>query len=391
MLPRFASIPSFAAFVIKVTVLLLFIICLLPREVLSTPHLLFQNSSDGTLVYWSLESTGKLKNNTRNDGWDYVNGTEPGTNWRLAGVQLNADGQRHTHLIMQNTNNGTFIYWSLNNKGALKNRTLHDGWDFISDRSQLSSWRLIDVQYNADKQGRSHLILYNDTDRMSAFWKLDSTGKLKNKTKGDGWDYIVATPPVSGLKLAALQQNADNAGNDHLIWQNSSEGYLVYWKLNSTGRLTNRTKASGWNYLSQPSISSDWQVVGVLKNADKQGNDHVLFLSNTSGLVVYWKLNSNGTLTNHTKGDGWDFVSDSGFLPPWTIATIQPNADGLNGDNLIWQNTGNGKLVYWKLDSTGKLLNRTKDSGWGYIDDSQPASTWIAKEVYLNCDSCPIW
>jgi len=384
MLQRSALIPSFTLYVLRIAVLLIFTICLLPRESLSSQRLLFQNSSDGNLAYWSLESTGKLKNNTRSDGWNFVSETAPGAEWRLDGVQLVGDAQSRPHLIWQDTRTGTFVYWALNSNGTLANRTQHDGWDFISDSASLNSWRLIDVQYNADKQGNSHLILYSPTDRKAVYWKLDSTGKLKNRTMGDGWDYIAATPPASDWSLVALQQNADNAGNDHLLWQNTAEGKQVYWKLDSHGKLANLTKNDGWNYLSDTRSSSDWRVIGVQHNADKQGNDHVMFYSNTSGKVVYWKLNASGVLKNGTKGDGWNYLNDSGFLPPWTPATIQPNADGQNGDNLIWQNTADNKLVYWKLNSNGALTNRTKDSGWGYISDQPPASSWIMRELYSN-------
>jgi hypothetical protein len=53
-----------------------------------------------------------------------------------------------------------------------------------------------------------------------------------------------------------------------------------------------------------------------------------------------------------------------------------PNADSNNTDHLIWQNTWSGKMIYWKLDSTGKLKNKTKDDGWGYITEWQMSPQW---------------
>lgn len=367
-------------FMLKMSVLLAFVVCLTPREAHSSQSLYFQNSSNGKVVYWSLDSTGRLKNRIQGEGWDFVSCIAPGYSWRLVGIQLNADTQQRTHLLWKDTAHGKLNYWALNSNGTLANTTRNEGWGTIG--ILFPTWRVVGVQYNGDRQGNTQLVLSNDAAGKVVYWKLDSNGKLMNGTRGSGWNYVNDTSvSTRDLRLVALQQNADSDGNDHLLWENRRAGLRIYWKLNSNGTLANRTRGDGWDYLTTSPIPMDWQIVGVQKNADKQNHDHLLQYNNASGYVSYWKLNSTGVIANTTRGDGWDYLADIGYRAPWTIASIHPNADGQNGDHLIWQNRANGKLVYWKLDNSGKLKNKTKDDGWGYITEWQPAPSWRVRGV----------
>jgi len=363
----------------------IFLFALYPaQDSFSSQHLLFHNPSTGKVVYWSIDTTGQLKNRSRNDGWGPVGTWDMTPSWRMLAVQRNVGAQNLSHLIWQNTENGKLLYWSLDSTGV------QSGMGWVATNSLPTSWQFGGIQYNADKQGNPHLVFHHTDNGKAAYWKLDSTGARKNASKGDGWDFINDDwTLLSPWSLIAVQPNADHAGNDHIIWRNSRSGATIYWKLDSTGVLKNRTQGDGWEYVSfsvELVADPDWRVVALQQNADKLGNDHLLFHNTRNGRVAYWQLDSTGVLKNREKGDGWDFVADSLLPSPWSFAALQSNANGQNTDHIIWHNTESGKLAYWKLNSIGQLKNRSRSDGWGWIsDDWQPAPSWRV----IGIDSAP--
>jgi len=68
--------------------------------------LLFQNRQTGVLVYWQMSGTTLVN-------WAYINPTNPGAEWRVAGVgDLNNDGS--PDIVFQNRSSGELAYWYMN-------------------------------------------------------------------------------------------------------------------------------------------------------------------------------------------------------------------------------------------------------------------------------------
>src|SRR5205823_3160534 len=64
----------------------------------TSPDFLFQNQSDGRLVYWMLKGDRELK-------LGFVSPSDPGTGWKVAATgELNGDGD--TDILFQNSTSG---------------------------------------------------------------------------------------------------------------------------------------------------------------------------------------------------------------------------------------------------------------------------------------------
>ena len=176
---------------------------------------------------------------------------------------------------------------------------------------------------------------------------------------------------------------------DHLLWQNQSSGRIAYWKLNSTGKLKNTTENDGWAYVGGTlTLSSAWSLGGILVNIAGSGNDGLVWHNQSSGQVAYWKLNANGTLLSDEQNIGWGYVGGANFTisSAWTLSAIQENVAGnSNNEDLIWQNQASGRIAYWRLNDNGTLKNKTENDGWGYVGGTLTLdSNWSLKGLEKN-------
>jgi len=332
-------------------------------------------------VYWTLNSNGTLKNRTVTDGWNWVSTQVLASGWNLATSHANGDQLGHDQLIWQNTVAGTSVWWKLNSNGTLKNRTQTDGWDWISTQTLGTSWRMTHIQANADKSGTPHLLWWNASNQKAVYWTLNSNGSLKNRTQGDGWDYVATQAAGDGWYPSQVQRNADSVNSDHLVWHSTVNGKSSYWKLNSNGTLKNRTATDGWDWIGTWNMATTWRMASIQTNATQvvagtSGINHIIWNDSASNKAVYWTLNSNGSLKNRTATDGWDWIATHTLDSGWSINRLQTNADSLNNDNIIWHNSVSGKTAYWKLNSNGTLKNRTTSDGWDYISTHVLATGW---------------
>ena len=339
-------------------------------------------------VYWTLNSNGTLKNRTVTDGWNWVSTQVLASGWSLATSHANGDKLGNDQLLWQNTVTGTSVWWKLNSNGTLKNRTQQNGWDWISTQTLGTSWRMTHLQANADKAGNAHLLWWNASTQKAVYWKLNSNGSLKNRTIGDGWNYVATQTAGDGWYPSQVQANADSLNSDHLVWHSTVNGKSSYWKLNSNGTLKNRTVTDGWNWIGTWTMATTWRMADLQTNSSKAagaGINHIIWNDSSSNKAVYWTLNSNGTLKNRTVTDGWNWIATHTLDSGWSIDRLQRNADSLNNDNIIWHNSVSGKTAYWKLNSNGTLKNRTTSDGWGYISTHVLTTGWrIRALVYYH-------
>ncbi len=199
---------------------------------------------------------------------------------------------------------------------------------------------------------------------------------------------FVALCAVVAMTVVLLGQDA-NATTQYLYWQKQTTGKAAYWKLNTNGKLHNRTRDQGWNWVDNDSIGTAWRAdliqTGISSAADQGGTIHMLYHNTNNGKVAYWVLNTNGELRNRTQGEGWDWVTDQTMSTDWSMKQIMTpdqiagTSDGSGNDGmsrLLWFRASNGKVAYWNLNSNGALMDRTRDAGWGYIDDDQTLTDW---------------
>ncbi len=370
-------------------------------------HLLLQNTDSGKTSYWVMNSNGTLKNKTKGSGWGDLYGTADNLStamnhfWVLVGSHKD-DGDPHlTRLIWQNTDNQRMAWWKLNTNGVLQDRTKGSGWGYLDEEWKSvpgATWLATAVVDSSKSNFGQDVVLFHNKDNgRTVYWRLNSNGLLVNRTQGSGWDNIDSTKYFQGILTAdkgwvagPYYPNADSQGHAQLVWYNTQNARVSWWKLNSNVTLKSTTEGDGfgsWWTLPSP----HWRLTAISKNNNyRQINDShsaLLFMHNTdSGRAAYWVMNSNGMLTDRTEGSGWNVVEKTSEFPtfdPWSFFGIHEKADGTH-DHLLWNNSGNGRIAYWKLNTNGTLSNKTEHDGWGVFWDLPTAWRLAGVDNYNN-------
>lgn len=321
--------------------------------------LFFHQEETGQAAYWNVEGSGKLKNHDQGDGWGYVSDTQQlGTDWRLNG-SLELDGT-HT-LYWQNKASGEVLYWKIASDGSLLNRTEGDGWGRVAESVNVpEEWEIVGF---ATIGGQYTIIWQNQEQGEVAYWRIATDGRLKNATEGDGWGMVSESLRVgSAWRLADI---LEIGGQQTLIWQNQTNGKVVYWRLEDDATLKNKTQGDGWDFVTDSmKVKSNWRLAG---GAAVGGEQTLVWHNEASGKVVFWRLNDGARLVNESRGEGWDFISGEVTVPSgWRLAgVVQLGA----GYSLIWQNQGMGRNVYWHIGDDARLRNRTRNDGWGFVSE----------------------
>ncbi len=277
-------------------------------------------------------------------------------------------------LIWYGSNAGQAVFWRIAESGALVNNNINIGWGYVSDSSLGSSWKLI----AAEIVNSSKVLFWHNTEQGKVvYWKLNDSYKLTDDD--NGWGFVSDSTMSSEWGYGGLATTGDGT---FMLWQNATNGQVVYWKLNSDlPTITNRTKDDGWGYVdAEATLNSDWRLAANFY--DSNVGEFLTWQNQQSGKVVWWKLTDACKLTNRTKGDGWGDVSDELTLnSEWYLAG--PITSDSSNNLLIWQNENNGKAVWWKLNVNSCVLqDRTKNSGWGYVsEDAAVNSNWRLAEI----------
>ncbi|MBN1676651.1 MAG: C10 family peptidase [Kiritimatiellae bacterium] len=209
------------------------------------------------------------------------------------------------------------------------------------------------------------------SDTIASSWKLAGTGDIDqdgcadilwhNQTSGLVCYWLLnadatrgAGGSVSADTIAPSWQlsgvgDIDRDGTSDVIWHNQSSGLVVFWLLNADG-----TRKSG-GLVTADAISPTWQLSGV-GDIDRDGSVDLLWHNQQSGLVVYWLLNATGTL----KSDG--LVTADAISPTWQLSGVG-DIDRDGSVDLLWHNQQSGLVVYWLLNATGTLKSGALVSG----------------------------
>ncbi len=277
-------------------------------------------------------------------------------------------------LIWYGEDAGKSVFWRIAESGSLVNDNLDTGWGFVSDSSLGSSWKLI----AAEVVNNAKILFWQNTDQGKiVYWKLNDSYKLTDDDDS-GWGLVSDSTMGSEWGYSGL---ATTGSGTFMLWQNASNGQVVYWKLNTDSpTLTNRTQDNGWGYVdSEATLNSDWRLGASFY--DSNVGQVLTWQNQQSGKVVWWKLTDACKLTNRTQNEGWGYVSDELTLnSEWHLAG--PITSGAN-NLLIWQNENSGKAVWWKLNVNSCVLqDRTKDSGWGFVsEDAAVNSNWRLADI----------
>ena len=120
-------------------------------------------------------------------------------------------------------------------------------------------------------------------------------------------------------------------------------------------------------------MDSEWLITGIRET--ENGERMLLWQNQSSGLVAYWKLNEQAKLINSTRDEGWGYVSGTLVGSQWRLI-------GVSGSNtLLWQNQSAGKVVWWRINENGKLPNTTRDNGWGFVSETLTGPSWYLVDI----------
>ncbi len=287
-------------------------------------------------------------------------------------------------LLWRNNDNGKVAFWRLNTDGQL-DTSQDGGWGYVSDNLTMSaSWQL---EGEMTLSGYRALFWRNTDSGEVVYWQLSNEGKILNETEGDGWGNVSNEYRVPmNWKLVGL---TEINGNPTLFWQDSDTTRLVFWKLNGGCYLENATSSDVWGLVApNEPIREHWRVLAM---TDIGGKYSVIWRNTESGSVLFWQLDDDGRLLTSTRDENWGEVCPEVTVgPQWTLVSIGV----VNGTStLFWYNPDTGNTAYWRVDGNANILNTDKDSGWGFVRDTdQPAPDWnFVGSIAVNSNASMLW
>ncbi len=332
----------------------------------------FHNELTGKVAYWQVDPSGELVSQEQGSGWDYVSDSmELSSDWRLNGSL--EPGGVHT-LFWQNTATGEVRYWKTTSEGVLRDRTEGSGWGQVAAGVSVpEGWLGAGFE---SVGGQPSIFWQHQPQGIVNYWRISTGGTLKNRTQDDGWGLVSGELRVnSAWRLVEI---LEIGGWKTLIWQHQGSGKVVYWRLGDDAKLKNRTQGDGWDYVADTLVvNSNWRLAGGASVGEVQ----TLFWQNhENGKVAYWRLSDGARLVNETRGDGWDFVADELVVPAdWYLVGV---AELGTGNSLIWQSQDRGLVAYWHLTDGARLKDRTPGSGWGLVSDTlRLAQDWRLGDI----------
>jgi len=297
--------------------------------------IIWHNASSGQVVYWLLRDDGTYKSG------GFVTDTTISSAWSLGGFgDIDQDGA--CDIVWHNQSSGQVVYWLLNKEGT------YNSGGLVSESTISSAWRLGGFG-DIDQDGTCDIVWHNQTSGQVVYWLLNSDGSYKSG------GLVTATTISSAWTLGGFG-DIDQDGTCDIVWHNQTSGQVVYWLLNSDG-----TYKSG-GLVTATTISSAWSL-GGFGDIDQDGTCDIVWHNQTSGQVVYWLLNSDGTLNSG------GLVTETTISSAWRLGGFG-DIDNDGTCDIVWHNQTSGQIVYWLLDSDG-----TYKSG-GLVTPSVISSSW---------------
>ncbi|MFN7171558.1 MAG: FG-GAP-like repeat-containing protein [Fimbriimonadaceae bacterium] len=206
------------------------------------------------------------------------------------------------------------------------------------------------------------------------FWQNEANGSVVRWSVPDAVvdsSVFIGTPPnTNWVVVGGADMNNDGVGD--LIWQNITTGLVVYWLLDSAGAV------QGVVTVDQPAVN-EWATIGF-GDLNNDGYNDILWQNVNTGLLAIWYMDGLGS-PNAT--------AVLGFPPDnqWRVAGI---AD-LNGDSnqdILWYRQDVGLLYYWAMDGSGEILASilvgvAPSSDWNVVgisdlfSDGAPDILWV--------------
>jgi subtilisin family serine protease len=176
------------------------------------------------------------------------------------------------------------------------------------------------------------LVWQNTKNGDVSYWRLTQTTVSATGT-------LARAVPAEWRLIGAPDLNRD--GKRDLLWHNTKNGDVSYWLMDD---ITIKSQA-----ILYRGVPLDWKPAAVA-DLNEDGKADVVWQNTRNGDVVYWLLNGTTIAANGTLARAVPTV--------WQI-TAALDLDGDGSSDLLWRNTQNGDVIYWLLDGTRLSMTGT--------------------------------
>ncbi len=262
-------------------------------------------------------------------------------------------------LVWQNYSSGDVVWWKVNDQGEIVSQKQSTGWGLVSDTEKVpQGWELVGSYPSGDLR---ILIWHNREKGLVAYWRITADGRLVD-VDDTGWGLVSSDMRVgSNWELTDITKVGEH---EVLFWRNLVNGMVAFWRLNSDSTLLDSLQGSGWGYVAEGvDLSKGWVLGGIV---EVNGGTTMIWRNEAAGQLAFWRINARDcTMQDIQKGSGWGLVSDQVKVASnWKLRAVVVVADQ---PMLLWQNSTNGAIAYWKLTSDGELADDVEGSGWGLV------------------------
>jgi hypothetical protein len=284
-------------------------------SVIRTPHdfngdgigdILIENTGGG-IASWLLNSSAGVASALA------VGATTPGV-WTIVGLRdLNGDGQAD---ILFRATDGSIADWLLN-AGTYQSQN--------SLGNPTTSWDVIGTgDFNGDGIGD---VVFRGGGTAVGIWYMNSSGQIGS---------IVGVGSLPNNWVVAGTGDFNGDGVWDILW--TSGGAVGEWLMNANGTIKSvvgvGSLAAGWSLAGTGDVNGDG-ITDILVSAPVSG----------STTVAVWFIGSNG-LVSSIQGTG---TMASG----WTVAQT-----GDGKADILWYNGTSGGIVTWLLNSNGTVSSQ---------------------------------
>ena len=210
-----------------------------------------------------------------------------------------------------------------------------------------------------------------------------SWASIGKRSEGGLIQALAPPDPMSGVYSPAPVPDAAPKINQAVATPDPGRVRL-YWQNTSTRQPViwhlgdSGARKGGVTVASSP--ASAWSIAGT-GDIDGDGVEDLIWHNSGTGRVVVWFLDPDGVL-NRTQA-----VLDANLATTWSLMGVEDmNQDGV--PDLIWHQSTTGRAHVWSLGADGKYV-----SGWD-VSATYPATAWkIAGVADMNRDGNPdlVW
>jgi hypothetical protein len=309
-----------------------------------TSSILFQDA-DGQPSFWQLNGNNLI------GGGGPISALgaptvplNPGPNWTAIGTG-DFYGTSASDILLQNSN-GQVATWQMNGNNEVSAGLTTVGGTTVNPGT---SWNAVGTGNFTDTvpapgTPSSDILLQNNHNGQVAIWNMNGSA-----ITGSGVATVGGLPATPGTNWAAVGSGdfTDDGFSDGILLQSASNGSVAIWNMGGTNGTT--IESSGLATVGGATAipGAAWEAIGTGDFTGAGQSDIVLQNSATSQVAIWDMGGTNGT---SIIGSGLATVGGAVATPGLDWKAI--GTGGLNGSDILFQNTTSGQTATWDMGGT---------------------------------------